>query len=367
MKEPITKVSFRMATPDDAQLPAYDNTKLVAYSTCPTWGVVTHGMNKVMSQGGRNLALEAGTVMHEVFAWVRLCTLLKQPPHGQTLFTYHGKRLFGEDRFVTITDEAWQDDEVGDVPRLDQLARRGAIAVLESSVYYDDPRDRRRTLSNMEECALAYIDRWDWKNKIWVRDENDPYSDVGIEIPFDIVVEVDTKSLSGLLVPYTCARQWRFTGKIDGISTHHTTGLLTVEDNKTASRLGDAWAAQWPMSSQVTGYCIAASIFTGADIRRATIHGLCIPLPKTYDYGGVIQEHVEREDYHIDTWIQWFVQTIHGYERDKDNPFDALRYTHSCSRYFHPCSLLPFCDAPREEQEEILTEMVHHEWSPLNG
>ena len=70
--------SFRMATKDDAHLPAYDNTRLQAVNTCPTWGVLRYGMHKQMQQPGRALALECGHAMHEVFSWVRLCSLHRQ-------------------------------------------------------------------------------------------------------------------------------------------------------------------------------------------------------------------------------------------------------------------------------------------------
>lgn len=385
MKSPITKVNFRLATEKDKHLPAYDNTKLVAYNTCPTWGVMTYGMNKVMPSNRRNLALEAGSIMHEVFAWVRLCTLRNQFRNRdecpcpapdlyvfhdeRILYDYHGPRLFA-DRFEHIDREAWRHGEA-DESDVVQAAKRGAITILETGTFYDDPRDRRRTLANLEECALTYIDRHDWRNKIWIRNESDPRSDIGIEIPFDVVVEVemagdyiDGETYGPLRIK--SPKQWRYTGKIDGLVHHHSDGLLRLEDNKTASRLGEAWSSQWPMSSQVTGYCLASSLFTGHEVRKVTIHGLCIPLPKTYDYGGIIQEHVEREDYHFEHWVQWFVQTVKGYEQDEGNPYDALRYTHSCSHYFHPCSLIPFCDATRDEQEQIVSEMVEQTWSPLD-
>jgi hypothetical protein len=48
------------------------------------------------------------------------------------------------------------------------------------------------------------------------------------------------------------------------------------------------------------------------------------------------------------------------------NPYDAPKYTHSCNRYFRPCSFIPFCDADDEEQRTIVREMEDDEWSPLD-
>jgi len=50
-----------------------------------------------------------------------------------------------------------------------------------------------------------------------------------------------------------------------------------------------------------------------------------------------------------------------------NNPYDTPRYTHSCNRYFRPCSFIPFCDTTREDQETLVREiMVTEEWSPLH-
>ncbi|CAM6001460.1 unnamed protein product [Sphagnum balticum] len=357
-KSSITKAEFRMATKDDAHLDTYDNTKLQAYNTCPTWGVVTYQMHKVMPGSGRSMALEAGSAMHEVFAWVRLLTLLQQVPDYaiKEVYNHHGMRLFGEDRWDHITNNI--DLTLGE---RDLFVKNGAIAVLESSEFYDDPRDKRRTLANLTECAFAYIDRWNWNKKVWMRDENNPCGDVGIEIPFDLVISITEWRASQH--SYTTER--RYTGKIDGISIDEK-GNPYIEENKTAARLGDAWSMAFEVNTQPTGYMIAASVFTEQRVRDAEIHGLAIPLPKSYDFGGVMRVEVSRKDYHIERWINWFHNTALGYEKDKDDPYNADRYTHSCNRYFRPCSLIPFCDADDEEARAVIRDMEHKEWSPLD-
>lgn len=343
--------SFRMATKDDAHLPAYDNTRLQAVNTCPTWGVLRYGMHKQMQQPGRALALECGHAMHEVFSWVRLCTLHRQMYANNqfTAFTavmHHGQRLFGLGRLTNILAEAKFDSESA------MDVKNGAIAVLNTSGYYDDPRDKRRTLTNMEESALVYIDRWRWDQPVWVRDPTDPTSDVGIEIPFDLVVDMSTRS-------------FRLTGRIDGIHEHFDG--LRLHENKTAARLNDAWQMSFNMSTQITGYCLAASVFSRRNITRADVIGLSIPMPRTYEYGGYLRDTYNRHDYHFERWLQWLEHTIALDQSYTDNPYDAPRYTHSCSRYFRPCSFIPFCDASTEEQHSIVAEMVHDVWSPLDN
>ena len=342
----VQTISFRLATDEDTHLPTYDNTKLQAINVCPVWGIVRYQMHKSPRYSGRALALEAGSAMHEVFAWVRLCTLGQA---SQGALGYHGARLFGQKRWLEITKD------VRDFRTLDGC-KSGAITVLNTSGYYDDPRDKRRTLSNLEECALAYIDRWRFDQPVWRRDQHDDTADVGIEIPFDIVCD---------LVTAVSSRQFRFTGKIDGIHQHHD--RLAVHENKTAARLNEAWHMSFHTSSQITGYCIAASVYSGEQIKVADVLGLSVPMPRSYEYGGFIRDSFIRHDYHFERWAHWLNNTVAMYELYADNPYEAPQYTHSCNRYYRPCSLIPFCDNNSDEQHAAIDEMITVEWSPLHG
>ena len=117
-------------------------------------------MHLRMPLQGRVLALEAGHALHEVFAFVRLASLLSQleergkdKTYIDAVYNHHGVRLFGLERLTHITEQISTATDVPDV------CKRGAIAILDTSGYYDDPRDKRRTLSNMEEAAYAYINQ----------------------------------------------------------------------------------------------------------------------------------------------------------------------------------------------------------------
>lgn len=348
MLSSIESVDFELATPADHDLPTYDNTKLQAINVCPTWGIVRYQMHRSLISAQRSMALEAGKAMHEVFAWVRLCTLAQS---DAVAADYHSDRLFGADRMRLIRGQSTMH---GDVP---DMCKSGAISVLNTSDFYDDPRDKRRTLSNLEECALAYVDRWRWDQPVWQRTPNDPRGDVGIEIPFDVVCSV--KYITGV------TRRFRFTGKIDGIHVHHDG--LHVHENKTAARLNDAWHMSFHTSSQVTGYCMAATVYSGVAIRRADVIGLSVPMPRSYEYGGYLRDTYSRYDHSFKRWIEWVMHSIDLYEEYENNPYDAPMYTHSCNRYYRPCSLIPFCDSDSEEQHVAISEMSVIEWSPLHG
>jgi hypothetical protein len=346
----IESVSARLATPEDAHIPAYDNTRLQAINTCPTWGILRYGMHKVMSKGGRAMPLEMGSAAHEVFAAVRLWQLRTYQGHVG-LADFHGPRLFGSTRYDAMLAAV---DEREDA-RIQSISF--CLSALETSGFYDDPSDKRRTYTNLEEGCIAYIDRWDWNRMpVWIRDETDPQSDVGIELPFDVVLS--------FVLEGGAHREYRFIGKADGL--HTRTGKLYLHENKTASRLDEAWRQSFLLSSQVTGYCFALSLWAGAEINNAEVLGLSIPLPRNYDFGGLVRESVTRHRHHFEHWFSWFLHTVELERAYKDDPIHAPRYTHSCNRYFRPCSMIPFCDSDQEEQERILEDMQEDEWSPLH-
>lgn len=318
------------------------------------------------------MPLEAGSAMHEVFAAVRLWQLwwhdLKEPHRVYDesvrtdcplLIWYHGCRLFGQDRFEAMLEEVRdnEDDRTNCI--------NFCLQSLYSSGFYDDPRDTRRTMANLEEAAIMYIDRWNFtRNPIWVRDLCDVQSDVGIEIAFDVVITFVIETVNEAGISDTETKHYRFCGKLDGL--HLRDGALCVGENKTASRLDDAWRASFDMSSQITGYTLAGSVFTGVPIEKGIVWGLAIPLPKSYDNGGLVDEYIKREPFMIARWFSWFYHTVEMYETYQDDPYDAPKYTHSCNRYFRSCSMIPFCTADDEEQHEIIDEMVIEEWSPLH-
>src|SRR5882672_6125380 len=113
----------------------YDNTKVVAVDTCPTFGVLRYARHKTeTSIGGRNLAIECGSACHNFFAAVRMWTLLKS--HTDTLdglfkVNLHGTRLFGKDRWDSMCSQP-QDAE----PLSNAIAF--GLDALHTSGYYDD-------------------------------------------------------------------------------------------------------------------------------------------------------------------------------------------------------------------------------------
>lgn len=345
-------ITLRMTTEADRHLPAFDHTKLSAINSCPRYGILRYAHHKeIASAQGlryRNMALEAGTVMHQCFSAIRLWQLGYAQNH-MPLMHHHGTRLFGVDRWAQISN-AMMDGGIDDAPA---SLRSAALETLSTSGFIDDDGDKRRTYSNLETSLLYYTQRWDHaRYPVWVREPDNALSDVGIEIAFDMVIEHDGVSL------------FRYTGRVDGIHTD-TNGELLIQENKTASRLGTAWRMAFNTSHQVTGYCVAASVFTHAPVSRALVLGVSIPLPRTLSEGLAI-EPVTRPTYAVTQWLAWLLHTVQMHDAHVNDPLSAPMYSHSCNRYFSPCSMIPLCAADADEQRLILSEMAHSEWSPLN-
>jgi len=344
--------SFVRATDADiATLPKFDNTKATAVHTCPTWGIVRYHKHKAMS-APRNLALEAGTAMHDVFAWVRVMTYVwhAELDRRQALLDEQMVRLFTAERWARLQTMFSVPIESKDDMEWQGVTKNGAIYILATSGFYDDPRDRRRTLSNLEVCAFAYIDRWDFDRRV-VHDGDF----VGIEIPFALTA-----------INPAGDRKFVFTGRLDGIHVSARSGHIIVEDNKTASRLGEHWSNSFIMSPQLIGYTVAARVLMGnAEINRARIIGLTIPFPRN-EADGYVCEDMRYDAHHYDEWERWLNNAVQVVRIWENNPTEAPKFFHSCYRYFNTCSFLPLCHSSPTERIAMFNELVDDEWTPLS-
>ena len=331
-------------------LPRFDNTKLVALNTCPTWGLITYDQHLHFKNSGRAMALEAGQACHDVFASVRLLELLDQV--GIEAFRHHGYRLFGTDRM----EFAWE--EHGKTIDRPEGRMNFCLEMLYTSGFYDDERDKRRTMNNLEYACIEYMDRWPWgKRPVYVEDATDPKSFVGIEIPIDVMITFHTHDDKFSI---------RFVGKVDGLHKASNEELI-VHENKTQSRIDDAWRMSLEMSHQPTGYIAALSAMLRKEIRKCVYWGLAIPQPKTAGVEGIAEIPINRDDHHFMQWLEWVYHTVMIWSLYKDNPAEAPKYTHSCNRYFRPCSMIPFCYSQPDERAYIMSEeMEKREWNPLN-
>lgn len=352
----IKSIAMRMATEDDRNIPAYDHTRLSAVNTCPTWAAVRYGLHLKMNDAARSMALEAGGAAHEGFAAMR-CFHLYHQTGNKELTMFHLIRNFGEERAKDIFDLI----DTSATPQTNMV--NVACEALYSSGFYDDPSDRNRTIANIEMSLATRASKWNFDEQIWIRDPDDNQSDVGIEIGFDIVVTITYSPINEDDNEQVLVR--RFIGKLDGIHVKRD-GKLVVCEDKTGSRLDDAWLAQWELSHQITGYCLASSTFVKQDIMKARVGGMRIPVAKDL-ISTVREEAVNRHVMLYTKWAEWFVHSCLLFEVSTDYPLRAPMYTTSCNRYFNACAFLPLCSCrDDEEKQEVLDNMYFEEWNPLH-
>jgi hypothetical protein len=118
------------------------------------------------------------------------------------------------------------------------------------------------------------------------------------------------------------------------------------------------------MRHQVTGYCAASTSVFGFRVLKSRVTGLKI---KPTNRGDDVYafEPIERTEDAIQHWATWVREMAETYERYKDDFENATRLTHSCNRYFRPCSLLTFCsDTADGRQIAFHQQMVKAEPSP---
>ncbi len=339
-------VTLSIAGKEHMHLPAFDFTKLSAINTCPTWGILRYTHHKSMYASQRAVALDAGKAMHDCFAAIRLVQL------GQTQglyahMQYHGARLFGASRWDSMMQYYNSDEDVA------ENIKRVALECLSTSAFVEDPDDTKRTFNNLENSLLYYCQRWEAdRYPVWCADESDPTSFVGIEVPFAILVQPEN------YLPFL------YTGRVDGLHTDRGKALL-IQENKTATRLNQAWRQSFIMSHQVTGYSVAGSLFAKQHVARGLVIGIQIPVSRNV-YDSYAMEEVQRPTYMREAWLKWLEHTIVLHDTYKDQVTEAPRYTHSCNRYFRPCSMIPFCASDKDEQELMFEQMHTDEWSPLH-
>jgi hypothetical protein len=353
----LLSLDTRMATDEDKHLPTYDHTKLSAINTCPTWGILRYSHHKKMPGSPRAMPLDAGSAAHEAFSAVRLYQYKNFQAHTEVQRAntdFHAKRLFGEQRA----------NDINSVLSSSSTHRTNcinyAIKTLESGDFYDDITDRGRTISNISESLIAYVDNYDMERyPIWIRDPKDPETDVGIEIPFDVVVHIKYQINHDIEQDLIA----RFTGILDGL--HWNKEELIIIEEKTGATLNNSWLSQWILSHQITGYCIATSTFTNIPCKNALVSGMRIPIGKVPSE-GIRREYVNRSDLLFEKWANWFITSVQMENTWIDNVEQAPMYTHSCNRYFRSCSFLPFCSEDSVENKlSIIKEMENDEWNPL--
>jgi hypothetical protein len=333
---PMSEVEARDFKERNAWL---DHTRATAIHTCPRWGIVRYMHNKSLEVEGRQIPLECGNALHQAFAAHRLWQLASDPhsPASVTTVLNDGARIFGPERWDELAKKLEEDDPAPI-----------ALEALYTSGFIDDPRDRRRTLSNMELSLLHYLTRYPHGYLPYVNGDF-----VGVEVPVR------------LRLTFEDGTEFAYLGRADVILTEPKTGKLIVVDNKTSSNVGNAWEAQWRTSHQLTGYCVGVSSMIRHRVMDYGVLGLQVPLPKGQEFGGYVFMEGQKTTRAVAEWAKWAYAAWILWDQYKDVPFEAPMFTHSCYRYFRPCSFVPICDLAESDPPVTLSELTDSPWHPL--
>ena len=336
-------------TPDDwSDEDWFDYSTLNDLATCPTLGIIRHGYGKINKKGGRRMALEAGSAAHEVYAAARLLQLFDQGE--EELFEREGLRLFKENRFDNMKSFMHKSD-----PRTRRMAF--CLEALYSSGFEDDDYDKQRTMGNLEESCIAYLDRFEYDRfPVWVSDDRKL---VGVEVPIDIIIRFSFSD--GVTFPV------RYVGRVDGIHTEKDKPeRIILNENKSASRLSDNWRSSFMLSHQVTGYALAMSTVLKKVVEDVHIYGMALPIPRNYDASGFLRIPERRTaETHFPQFLRWVLHNVQTYYNGLRNPLEQPKFTHSCNRYFSTCSYTCICASHAEDREDQFKDMEVEFWNPL--
>lgn len=343
-------VDIYPTTPKDQHLPMFDNTKLYNINTCPRWGLIRYELHKTRPAAKRSLALEAGSASHEFYAALRAYQLVFQDKAFDSFEDQVGlvNMLFGPEKQEKMFTHISELHQYGERDWKTEALNFCMQAFINAD-FFDDPDDKYRTSSNIQEALIGYFDRW------WLTGKTQPVyvedTFVGIELPLDVVIDFGHSKL-------------RFVGRCDGLHTNKN-GDLVLHENKTGGKIDSTWELCMETTHQITGYVAALSAIIGKPIHNARALGMQIPRPRTSE--GISIVDIERNQNHIKEWLQWMEHTLSIWEKYKDDPADAPMYTHSCNRFFRPCPLIDVCShTTADERREILeNEFITEEWSPL--
>jgi hypothetical protein len=313
-----------------------DHTRATAIHTCPRWGIVRNMHGKSLEVEGRAIPLECGNALHQAFAAHRLWQLASEP-QGYDLVHENGLRIFGKERWEGLMEKLHENDPAPI-----------SLEALYTSGYIDDPRDRRRTLSNMELSLLHYLTRYPEGYLPFVEGDF-----VGIEVPVRLKLTFE----DGI--------EFAYLGRADVILAEPKTGKLIVVDNKTSSNVANQWETQWRTSHQLTGYCVGVSSMIRRRVMDYGVLGLQVPLPKGQEFGGYVFMQGAKTTRAIAEWAKWCYSAWSLWDQYKDQPFEAPQFTHSCYRYFRGCSFIPICDLAEDDPPMTLNELTDSPWHPL--
>jgi hypothetical protein len=162
----------------------------------------------------------------------------------------------------------------------------------------------------------------------------------------------------------TSNQSLRYAGRFDMLAMD-SQGQAWVVDEKTTSQMGEKWANQWFLDSQITGYCwgarklLDANGFQSVEVAGAVINGVAI---RKYDYECQRLQQF-REDWEIERWYNQMLHDVQQWKRAFMAQDHSMALDHACAYYLSPCQFTPLCKS-RNPERLIDGSFVIRRWNP---
>lgn len=270
---------------------------------------------------------------------------------GQTKVDLHAGKAFA--KAMQVMRHSYY---FGKMPDYEALAA-GIKALYEAYGDFPCPKDSNKSADRMAGALTYFVER-NPLNESDLRPIELPNGKVGLEVGFQIETNV--------IHPIT-EKPIVYGGRMDMLAVSEKKGNVWIVDEKTTKSLGDKWANQWQMDSQITGYYMAARKLLDSlglnelEIGGAIINGISI---KKYDYEHVPVE-AYRQDWEIARWWKQYNHDLIEWVSAFRNGTHSYALDHACAYYLNPCEFVTLCKSRNPERVMDGNYNVER-WNPLD-
>lgn len=178
-----------------------------------------------------------------------------------------------------------------------------------------------------------------------------------VEVQFDEAIDVKH--------PWTHS-PLRLVGRFDMLAEDaEDSQALWVVDEKTTSQMGEKWANQWLLDSQMTTYTWGAQrlidkLGINKEVKGAIINGVAIRL-RDYEVGRFT---AYRPEWMINRWYMQMCNDVQAWVDAHKADFHSMALDHACAQYNNPCDFAPLCNSMNPERI-METSFVVKRWNPV--
>ena len=131
-----------------------------------------------------------------------------------------------------------------------------------------------------------------------------------------------------------------------------------IDDEKTAAQLGDQWAKNWQLASQMTGYVWAAESY-GFPISGVCIRGVSVQV-KAIRHVQIMEQ---RDNWMIERWLEQLKRDVKRAIASWEEGYWDYALDDACSSY-GGCDLLGVCTS-KDPERWLEADFENDDWNPL--